>query len=91
MIAPFAGSLTGRIRAVAGASIHGDVYYDVQLELEGVAAQPGMVAVLPVRLPQHAVPTDPTATEARPSLRPGRRVEVTFLMQQPTGVRFLDA
>ncbi|MGQ0626852.1 MAG: hypothetical protein ACT4PL_01980 [Phycisphaerales bacterium] len=78
MDVPLAGTVTGRVRGLKTASIHGDLYYDVLLETEGVTAAAGMAAVLPLRVASHAWPAGGLA---------GARIEVTFLMRQVTGVR----
>ncbi len=80
MIVPFAGSLKGTVRSVSMVSIHGDIYADVLLEPDGAVAEAGKVAVLPIRVPTHAM-------HAGTPPREGARIEVSFLMQQVTGVR----
>jgi len=79
---PFAGSLKGTVRSVSMVSIHGDIYADVLLEPDGATADPGKAAALPIRVPMHAM------FAGTPPLQ-GARIEVSFLMQQVTGVKLL--
>lgn len=72
---PMFGSLTGVVAQVAPVSIHGDVYYDIALTVTPPPARP-----VTVRLPNHLCPRPPQT---------GDKVELSFLMQQVNGVKFI--
>ncbi len=69
------GSLTGEIAGLNPVSIHGDVYYDIALALKPAPARP-----VAVRLPNHLCERPPVV---------GDKVELSFLMQQVNGVKFI--
>lgn len=73
---PMFGSARARILQVMPVSIHGDIYYDVAVVLGESNDQPPVS----VRLANHLCQRPP---------KPAETVELTFLMQQVTGVRFV--
>lgn len=72
---PMIGSLTGAVAGVRPASIHGDIYYDVALQIKPAPARPVVV-----RIPNHLCPREPVV---------GDLLELSFLMHQVNGVKFL--
>lgn len=71
-IPPIAGEVRAVVRAAQQVSIHGDVYYDLELVLEAPEG-----AIVRVRAPAHACVHPPVA---------GERVSVRLLMQQVVAV-----
>ncbi len=75
MNAPMVGSWTVDVRAVKPFTIHGDLYYEMQVvRLDAEGGGQGVI----VRVPQHAVAAAP---------REGQRMELTFLMGQVTAAK----
>ena len=69
------GSWSVEVKAVRPFTIHGDVYYELHVvRLDDPAGQ----SVLAVRVPRHAVDSEPKA---------GDRLSVTFLMGQVTSAK----
>lgn len=70
---PLIGDWTVQVKAVRPFTIHGDLYYEL------LVAQPDQLeSAITIRVPQHAVPSQPT---------PGDKLVLTFLMGQVTGAR----
>jgi hypothetical protein len=77
MDAPMVGSWSVEVKAVRPFTIHGDLYYELHVvRLDDPAPQP-----LALRLPRHAVVTEP---------KRGDRLNVTFLMGQVTAAKPVD-
>ncbi len=71
MNAPMVGSWSVEVKDVKPFTIHGDVYYELQIvRLDDVAMQ-----LLVIRMPQHAVAAAPKV---------GDKLAVSFLMGQVT-------
>lgn len=81
---PFAGSIHATVISVQPVSIHGDLYADLTLVPLGGESDPHGTAIA-VRVPTHALPDG----AGGPMPTPGRKVSVSFLMQQVTGVSYL--
>ena len=73
---PTFGDVNGTVLQVANMSIHGDIYYDLIMELEGQTDQR-----VQLRVPNHLCPRPPQA---------GDRLTLNFLLQQVNGVTFSD-
>jgi hypothetical protein len=79
MNAPMVGSWSVVIREVQPFTIHGDLYYEVQvLRIDDLTAPQGPPALFTLRVPQHAAPSVPEV---------GDRVAMTFLMGQVTSMK----
>ena len=70
MSPPMMGSWTVEVKSVRPFTIHGDLYFEVQVEEQESGGR-----VVALRVPQHAIEGEP---------RVGERLVVTFLMGQVT-------
>ena len=70
MSPPMMGSWTVEVKSVRPFTIHGDLYFEVQVEEPESGGR-----VVALRVPQHAIEGEP---------RVGERLVVTFLMGQVT-------
>ena len=71
---PMFGTSRATVEQVNAVSIHGDIYYDLSLRLEGAEPQPA-------RLPQHLLMRPPQVADT---------LDLTFLMGQVSEARFVD-
>ncbi len=76
---PLAGQIEGLVISATRVAIHGDRYIDILLQTR---EQEGTDQATRLRVAEHAIAQGTV-------LAPGRRVRVTFLMQQVTAVESL--
>lgn len=73
---PAFGDMNGKVLQAEHVSIHGDVYYDLVMQLEGQMDQG-----VKLRIPNHLCKRAPVA---------GDLLTLNFLLQQVNGVTFAD-
>ncbi len=73
---PAFGDLTGKVLQAQPVSIHGDIYYDLVMELEGQTDRG-----VKLRVPNHLCERPPA---------PGDCLTLNFLLQQVNSVSFED-
>ncbi len=73
---PAFGDLTGNVLQAAHVSIHGDIYYDLVMQMEGQMDQG-----VKLRVANHLCQRAPVA---------GDRLTLSFLLQQVNSVTFVD-
>lgn len=81
MKAPMVGSWPVEVKAVQPFTIHGDLYYELDVvRTDEPAAADGRITVWTFRVPEHAAP-------AGGPPQPGDRLVLTFLMGQVTSAK----
>ena len=73
---PAFGDVNGKVLQAAQVSIHGDIYYDLVMQLQGQVDQG-----VKLRIPNHLCKRPPA---------PGDRLTLNFLLQQVNLVTFTD-